>query len=99
MKQHETLTLGLALLISSMLHIALVFGLFHMRFAPIADFEREVRKRFDLKEVDIKQLKTHVETLPVPSTKTFRYEQVGALAPKPAEVESVRQSMQTLHFA
>jgi hypothetical protein len=98
MKRHELLTFSVAVVISLVAHVALFSWLFQVRFHSIDDFEKEVRKRFNLKEVAIQQLKTHVEALPVPSTKTFRYENVAGLTPKPVEVESVRQSMQTLQL-
>lgn len=98
MKQHEALNLFVAMLLSLAAHAAMFYGFFRLDLEPLRDFEREVRKRFNLKEVEIQSLKTHVEALPVPSTKTFRYENVGAFTPKQTEVESVRQSMQTLQL-
>lgn len=98
MRQNEALNFLVGLVVSVVFHASLWFGLQHFDFSPVRDFEREVRKRFNLKEVDIKSLKTHVEALPVPSTKTFRSEQTGPFVTKPTEVESVRQSMQTLQL-
>lgn len=98
MKRNEALTFSVALVMSLVAHVGLVSWLIHVQFHPVEALEREARKRFNLKEVDIQQLKTHVEALPVPSTKTFRYESVAGLTPKPVEVESVRQSMQTLQL-
>jgi hypothetical protein len=98
MKQNEVLTFALAVVASLLFHLLLYYAFWNTHFRPLADFDREVRKHFNLKEVDIKSLKTHVEALPVPSTKTFRYENVAGLAPKPTEVEGVRQSMQTLQL-
>ena len=97
MKPNEALNFTLAVIVSLCVHVALVYGLFQWHPHPLK-FEQQVRKRFNLKEVELKPMKTHVEALPVPSTKTFRYEQTGPLTPKQTEVESVRQSMQTLQL-
>jgi len=98
MRRNEALAFAVALAVSLVAHVTLFSWMINLRFQPIDLFEGELRKRFNLKEVDIKHLKTHVEALPVPSTVTFRHENVAGLTPKPVDVESVRQSMQTLQL-